>query len=80
MLILSSIAIELNVPPDGFSSIAIELTFVILGHGLKKSRFSPLWYLCAWDKDFLSSITSLDNSIPGARFTKLFMTELIHKT
>ena len=25
----------------------------------KKSRFSPL-YLCAWDKDFLNPITSLD--------------------
>ena len=62
--IFSSIAIELNVPRDAFSSIAIELTFVILGHGFKKSRFSPLWYLCAWDKDFSSPLTSLDICIP----------------
>ena len=40
--IVSPIAIELNVPHDDFSSIAIELTFVTLGHGLKKNRFSPL--------------------------------------
>ena len=35
--IFSSIAIELNVPRDDFRSIAIELTFVILGHGFKKA-------------------------------------------
>ena len=58
--IFSSIAIKLNVPRDDFSSIAIELIFVISGHGFKKSRFNPFWYLCAWDKDFLSPITSLD--------------------
>ena len=50
--IFSSVAIELNVPRDDFSC-AIELTFVILGHGFKKSRFSPLWYLCAWDTRYL---------------------------
>ena len=33
----SSIAIELNVPHDDFSLNAIELTFVVLRHGLKKS-------------------------------------------
>ena len=32
-----SIAIELNVPRDEFSSIAIELTFVTLGRGFKKA-------------------------------------------
>ena len=43
--IFSSIAIELNVPRDDFSSISsivIELTFVTLGYGFKKSRFNPL--------------------------------------
>ena len=33
----SSIAIELNVPSDDFCSVAIELTFVTLGHGFKKA-------------------------------------------
>ena len=33
----SSIAIELNLPCDEFSSIAIELTFVTLKRGLKKA-------------------------------------------
>ena len=33
----SSIAIELNVPRDDFSSVAIELTFVTLRHGFKKA-------------------------------------------
>ena len=36
--IFSSIVIELSVPRDNFSSIAIELTFVILGYGFKKSK------------------------------------------
>ena len=31
------IAIELNVPREDISSIAIELTFFILGHGFKKA-------------------------------------------
>ena len=35
--IFSSIAIELNAARDGFSSIAIELTFFTLGHGFKKA-------------------------------------------
>ena len=35
--IFSSIAIELNVPCNEFSSIAIELTFVILIRGFKKA-------------------------------------------
>ena len=34
--IFSSIAIELNVPRGEFSLIAIDLTFVTLGRGLKK--------------------------------------------
>ena len=39
----SSIAIELNVPRDELSSIAIEPTVsVVLRRGFKKSRFSPL--------------------------------------
>ena len=42
----SSIAIELNVPRDDFSSIAIELTFVILGHGFKKAG-SIFYGICA---------------------------------
>ena len=62
---LSSIAIELNVPRDDFSLIAIELTFVAFGHGFKNAGSSPLLYLCAWDKDVLSPITSLDICIPG---------------
>ena len=44
--ILSSIAIELNVPHEEFSSIAIKLTFVILGHGFKKAG-SVLYDICA---------------------------------
>ena len=40
-----SIAIELNVPRDDFSSIAIELTFVTLGHGFKKVG-SVLFDIC----------------------------------
>ena len=35
--IFSSIAIELNVPRDDFCLIAVELTFVTLGHGFKKA-------------------------------------------
>ena len=42
----SSIAIELNVPRDDLSSIAIEITFVTLGHGLKKAD-SVLFDICA---------------------------------
>ena len=44
--IFSPIAIELNVPRDGFSSIAIELTFVTLEHGFKKAS-SVLFDICA---------------------------------
>ena len=44
--IFSSIAIELNIPRDDFSSIAIQLTFVILGHALKKAG-SVLYDICA---------------------------------
>ena len=41
--IFSSIAIELNVSHDKFSSIAIEPTVSVnLRRGFKKSRFSPL--------------------------------------
>ena len=36
--IFSSIATELNVPHDDFSLTAIELTFVVLGHGFKNAR------------------------------------------
>ena len=65
----SSIVTELNVPRDDFNLIAIELTFVVLGHGFKNAGsvlyYIYLWYLCAWDKDVLSSITSLDICIPG---------------
>ena len=43
---LSSIAIELNVPRDDFSSITIELTFVTLWHGFKKAG-SVLFDICA---------------------------------
>ena len=62
----SSIAIELNVSRDGFSSITItiELTSVTFGHGFK-NPVQSFWYLCAWDKDFLSQIISLDICITG---------------
>ena len=43
--VFSSIAIEPNVPRDDFSSIAIELAFVILGHGFKKAS-SFLYDIC----------------------------------
>ena len=51
----SSIAIELNVLRDYFSSIAIELTFVILGHGFKKVGSVLFDNGDAWDKEFLKS-------------------------
>ena len=60
--IFSSIAIELNVPRDEFSSIAIELTFVALRRGFKKSRGfkiagSVLFDIGdSWDKDCISHI------------------------
>ena len=44
--IFSSIAIELNVSRDDFSSIAIELTYVTLGHGFKNAG-SVLFDICA---------------------------------
>ena len=44
--IFSSIAIELNVPRDAFSSIVIELTFVTLRHVFKKVD-SVLFDMCA---------------------------------
>ena len=43
--IFSSIAIELNVPCDDFSSIAIELIFVILGRGFKKPVQSSMIFV-----------------------------------
>ena len=42
----SSIAIEINVPRDDFSSIAIELTYAILEHGFKIAG-SVLYDVCA---------------------------------
>ena len=54
---VSSIAIELNVPRDDFSMIAIKLTFVTLGHGFKKAG-SVLFDICApGTRTFLSQIT-----------------------
>ena len=47
---------ELNVPRDKLSSIAIEITFVYLGRGVKKKT---------WDKDFLNPITSVYICITG---------------
>ena len=47
--IFNSIAIELNVPRDDFSSIAIELAFVTLGRGFKKAGsvlFEPIHTVC----------------------------------
>ena len=38
--------IELNVPREDFSAIAIELTFVTLGYGFKKAG-SVLFDICA---------------------------------
>ena len=45
-LSFSSITIELNVPRDDFSLIAIELTFVVFGHGFKNAG-SILYDICA---------------------------------
>ena len=42
----SSIVAELNVPRDDFNLIAIELTFVVLGHGFKNAG-SVLYGICA---------------------------------
>ena len=44
--IFSLIVIELSIPRDDFSSIAIELTFITLGHGFKKAG-SVLYDICA---------------------------------
>ena len=50
--IFSSIVIELNVPRDNFSLIAIQLTFVILAHGFKTAG-STLYDICApWTRTF----------------------------
>ena len=52
----SSIAIEINVPRDEFSSIVIELTFVALRRGFKKAG-SVLFHIGdSWDKAFLNPI------------------------
>ena len=50
----SSIAIELKVPCDDFTSITIELTFITLGHGFKNAG-SVLSDICApgTTKDFV---------------------------
>ena len=64
--IFSSIAIELNVPRDEFSSVAIELTFVALRRGLKKPVQSSLISVTPGiGKDFLSPITSVNFCITG---------------
>ena len=64
--IFSSITIKLNEPLDDLSLIAIELTFVTFGHGLKKAG-SVLFDICApgTKTKFLSPITSLDICITG---------------
>ena len=51
-------------PRDDFSSIAIEVTLVILGHGFKKAG-SVLNAICAPRTRTKSPITSLDICIPG---------------
>ena len=62
----SSIAIELKVPRDEFSSIAIEPTVsVALRRGFKKSRFNPLWYRWLLGQGFLNAITSVYICITG---------------
>ena len=67
--IFSLIAIELNVPRDDLSSIAITLTFVTLGHGLKKEAGSILFDICApGTRTLLSPIKSLDICITGWYF------------
>ena len=63
--VLSSIAIELNVPHDEFSSIAIELTFVTLGLGFKKVGSVFLDILESWDKDFSNPITTVYICVTG---------------
>ena len=62
----SSIAIELNVPSDEFSSIANRPTVsVALRRGFKKKRFSPLWYRWLLRQGFLNVITSVYICITG---------------
>ena len=63
--IFSSIAIELNVPCDDFSSIAIELTFVNFGHGFKKTGSVLFDIGDAWDNDVLNPITPVCICITG---------------
>ena len=50
---ISSIAIELHVPRDDFSSIAIELIFVTLRHDFEKAGSVLFDIGFAWDNDFL---------------------------
>ena len=58
-------AIELIVPRDEFSSIAIELTFVTLGRGFEEAGSVYLDIGDSWDKDFFNPITSLYFCITG---------------
>ena len=57
--IFSSIAIELSVPCDEFTPIAIELAFVTSGRGFKKVGSVFLDMGDSWGKDFLNPITSV---------------------
>ena len=57
--------LELNVPRVDFSSIAIELTFVTLGHGFKKAGSVLFDIGDVWDKDFINPITSVCICIIG---------------
>ena len=50
--IFRTIAIELNVPSDDFSSIVIILAFVTLRHGFEKAGSDLFDIVDAWDKDF----------------------------
>ena len=51
--IFSSLAIELNVPRDESSSLAIELTFVTLRRDFKKPVQFSLYQGLLSDKDFV---------------------------
>ena len=62
----SSNTIELNIPHDEFSSIAIEPTVsVALRRGFKKAGSVPSNVGDSWDKDFLNAITSVYICITG---------------
>ena len=74
-----SIAIELNVPRDEFSSTAIELIFVTFGRGFKNAGSVLFDISDSWDKDLLNPITSVYICITWWCYWKLSIFKIIDK-